>query len=182
MKTVKVYIPNNGYVRPELLQMFPDATCPDFHPIYLNRRSIVQDFLKTDGEYLLMVDHDVVPVHNVLDADIHYDITGFPTPIHTNGMKRWNIYKKPFKDMEYGSLNPMEKGHEEVDVVGTGCILIHRKVLEKIDDFTPVLDGQDIKYGTDFGFCQRAKAAGFTIGVEWNYPCHHYKTVDLLHI
>ncbi len=41
-KTVKIYIPNTGFIRQELASY--DAKFPEFHPIYLNRRNIVKDF------------------------------------------------------------------------------------------------------------------------------------------
>lgn len=180
MKTVKTYIVNNGFVRHELARMFPDAIYPEMHPIYVNRRSVVKEFLKTNGTHLLMIDHDVVPTKSPINLDL--DVVGFPTPVCTNGQVRWNIYKKPFAHMEYGSIKKMEKSVEEVDVVGTGCIMIARRVLEEVNDFTPVLSSGDVKYGTDFGFCQRVKERGFKIWVAWDYPCRHYKTIDLLEV
>lgn len=184
-KTVKVYIPNTGMVNWRLAKMFPEAEYREFHPIYLNRRYIVKEFLKTDATHLLMIDHDVVPVKNpLLLPDMDLDVVGFPTPIQINNKVQWNVYLKPFKDLEYGSIKPVDgKMLQEVDAVGTGCIMIARHVLEKLENhFDVVMNGEDIKYGTDIGFCQRAKTAGFKIWVAWDYPCHHYKTIDLLTI
>ena len=127
-----------------------------------------------------MIDHDVVPVKDPRElAELDLDIVGCPTPLFTNGQLRWNVYKKPFPNMEYGSIKRMEKDLEEVDVIGTGCVLIARRVLEQVNDFHPILKDDDLKYGTDFGFCQKAKEKGFKIWAAWNYPCHHFKTVDL---
>ena len=182
-KTVKVYIPNTGMVNWRLAKMFPEAEYREFHPIYLNRRHIVKDFLKTDFTHLIMIDHDVIPVKNpVMVADKDLDVVGFPTPIYINNRRQWNVYLKPFKDLEYGSINQIDgKSFQEVDAVGTGCIMIARRVLEKLENhFDVVMKEDDIKYGGDIGFCKRAKEAGFKIWAAWDYPCHHYKTIDLL--
>jgi len=79
-----------------------------------------------------------------------------------------------------------------VDIVGTGCILIHRRVLETLYNkttngwdapFTIELtkDG-DSKYGTDFAFCIRAQKAGFKIYTTPQRICEHIKDVGLLDI
>ena len=180
-KTVKTYIPNTGMINWRLAKMFPEAEYREFHPIYLNRKYIVRDFLKTNATHLLMIDHDVLPTKNPIGMDEDLDVVGFPTPIFINGRKQWNVYKKPFCDLEYGSIKQTDSLLQEVDAVGTGCIMIARRVLEKLENhFDLVMKEDDIKYGGDIGFCQRAKSAGFKIWVAWDYPCHHYKTIDLL--
>lgn len=68
----------------------------------------------------------------------------------------------------------------KVDAVGAGCLLIRRHVLERIDE----LHGADpypwfknhegSRGGEDFTFCERARAAGFDIWVDFGVQCNHY--------
>ena len=76
------------------------------------------------------------------------------------------------------------RGLLEVDAVGSGVMLIARRVLEKVkipferkwnDEGVPIK-------GLDFYFCDKAKALGFKIFVHWEYLCSHFKKVDLVWI
>ena len=70
----------------------------------------------------------------------------------------------------------------KVDVVGTGCILIRRNVLENIKSpFTVEFDKDGILLtGTDFAFCERAGKAGYEIFTTPQLVCDHIKDVGLL--
>jgi hypothetical protein len=69
-----------------------------------------------------------------------------------------------------------------VDVVGTGCILIHRRVLENIKAPFHIHFDEDgiLTMGTDFAFCERAKEAGFDIFTTPKRVCEHFKELGML--
>ena len=71
-----------------------------------------------------------------------------------------------------------------VDIIGTGCILIKRKVLESIKaPFITEFDKDGVAtYGTDFAFCKKAKRAGFEIYTTPQRICEHVKEVGLLDV
>jgi hypothetical protein len=72
----------------------------------------------------------------------------------------------------------------EADRAGTGCILIKRRVLEKIKKpfETDFNDDGIRRRGEDIYFSDKCKEVGFKIWGHWDYVCSHYKKVDLLNI
>lgn len=148
-----------------------------------HRNIIVKAFLDTDFDYLLQIDSDNPPPVNILDlVDLDKDVISCPTPINMNWQGVSNIYWNVFKDGM--PIKATGKGLVEVDGVGTGCILIHRRVLKKIKHpFTTVRDEDDMRIvGTDLAFSKRCKEHGFELYVHWDYQCRHYKEIDLLTI
>ena len=91
-----------------------------------------------------------------------------------------NIYKKHegkrYQVLDFGD------GLEMIDSGGTGCIMIARRVLEAVQQpFKGVYDDYGVRVtGQDIEFCRRVKELGFEIWTHWDYPCHHFKTIDLL--
>lgn len=149
-----------------------------------HRNVVAKEFLKTDMEYLLMIDSDNPPPENVLDlVDLDKDVISCPTPINMNWNGVTNIYWNVFGDDGYPRKDT-GSGLEEVIGVGTGCILIHRRVLEALKwPFTTIRDKSDMRVrGTDLAFSQRVIEAGFKLYTHWDYPCRHYKDIDLLTI
>ena len=70
-------------------------------------------------------------------------------------------------------------GLQEVDAIGTGCMLIKRKVLEALEaPFTRIWnkDGT-MDTGVDFHFCEQAKAKGFKVWAHYDYLCNHFKAI-----
>ena len=67
----------------------------------------------------------------------------------------------------------------EADMVGAGCLLIHRRVLERVPPpwFERTLDRDDLKEeekaSEDFVFCRKAKKLGFKIFVDSSVQCQH---------
>lgn len=143
-----------------------------------SRNIIAREFLKSECDYLLMIDEDNPPLRNPLELlKEGKDIIVFPTPIMYNKRVMWNIERQdPDKPLT---------GMEKVKSGGTGCILIKRKVLEtmweapfdtEVDKFGVTTKGVDIK------FCEDARANGFSVWTHWGYPCEHYKRINLLEL
>lgn len=159
-------------------------------PISSNRNIIVREFLETENEFLLMLDSDVIPLRNPLDfvfSKERLDVVSYPTLVRAKGLElAWNCYIKveggyvsvDFSDVDY------KADLLKVDAVGTGCILIHRSVLETVKKpFSLKEDqyGRAIR-GTDFHFSEKAVKAGFKLWAPPKYMCEHFKEVGLLDI
>jgi len=123
-------------------------------PASYNRNNIVKEFLKTDCDFLLKIDHDNVPMKNPLDLiALDKDVVGFPYPQIKGNELGWLIMRRVeggYKQMP----TETRQGLQEVDATGDGVMLIARRVLEqvKIPFEREWKDGVPIK-GSDFYFC-----------------------------
>ena len=80
---------------------------------------------------------------------------------------------------------PLEKrgGLQEYDAVGTGCIVIARRVLETIKEpCSPKWENGLMILGRDFYMCEKAKKVGFKVWAHWDYLCDHFKELSLLSV
>jgi len=203
-KKVYLAILNNGWLRREIVynrigtwkqtpgvELFwenPNLSWAE--PICSNRAKIVQRFLQSDCDFLLMIDDDIIPYANPIEyvyAD--KDIVGFPAKVRQKGMAlNWVAYYEldnvGYLPCDFSRIENRLADLVSVDIVGTGAILIKRKVLEKVKKpFLVEFDKNGVnKYGTDFAFCRRAKKAGFEIYTAPNCICEHIKEVGMLDI
>ena len=159
-------------------------------PIVQNRNKIVKRFLETDADFLLMFDDDVVPLFNPAEGVFYdKDVLGLPTRRRTGQRLEWVIYAKhPDRENKYSSID-LDKVKTDadllgVDAIGTGAILIKRRVLEKVKaPFMDLFDGDGIRIlGQDLNFCQRAVEAGFEIFCAPKMICDHVKEHGLVNM
>lgn len=152
---------------------------------------VVNDFMAGDFDYWLHIDADNPPTQNPLDLiDLDKDIMGMPTPVwHFMDKEKGerpiyhNAYDYVRKADAYKEHLPRE-GLQRVDAVGTGCLLIARRVFECdamrnapfMRTWNP--DGT-VDKGNDLAFCERARANGFEIWAHYDYPCNHFVTLPL---
>ena len=144
-------------------------------PLTVNVNSMVKKFLNTKSSHLLMLDDDIIPDDNLLKRFVAYDkdVIGGSVLIWR---KEWEgpmtcaAIKNLKNPTEYTFIDTVKgnnDGLREVDFVGLGCILIKRKVLEKMEPpwFKQVFDddGKKLVKGIDLYFCERAKDMGFEI-------------------
>lgn len=202
---IKLYLAilNKGWIRREQVrtildmqatkgvQLYLEELSKTFaNPICSNRAKIVKRFLKTDCDFLMMLDNDVIPLHN--PAELVFadkDVIGSPAKVRQSGRTiNWVVYVKHTTEEGYIPVDfeAVDDGIDllSVDIVGTGCILIRRNVLKKLR--APFLiefneDGE-CTYGTDFAFCRKAKKAGFKIYTTPQRVCEHVKELGLLDI
>lgn len=157
-----------------------------------NRNKIARDFLqgKHNGKFigkrdvLFMIDDDVLPMRDdwaqIMSA-APFDICAAPVLMHKlpDVPIIWNC----FNGDRLQTFDLPEDGYVECDAVGTGLIMIHRRVLEHPDMRAPFLQELDpdgvIHVGQDIQFCRRAKKAGFTVGVAAAATCDHIKRMHL---
>jgi len=158
-------------------------------PITQNRNRIVRRFLDTDADFLLMFDDDVVPFFNPAEAVFFdKDVVGLPTRRRSGQRLEWVVYAKhsTLKN-KYASIDlDKVRGDADllkVDAVGTGAILIKRKVLETVK--APFLDIFDEEtglrtLGQDLNFCQKVIKAGFEVFATPKITCEHIKDYGLV--
>lgn len=207
---IKLYVAvlNKGWLRREFIQrVLPvmrsthgvEVVVENFsltwaNPICSNRAKIMMRFLtfKPKQDYLLELDDDCVPYFNparFVFAD--KDVIGFPAPVRSNGQQIcFTAYTKHAELDGYVAVDLARIDQKldlvQVDTIGTGCILIKRKVLEKLKHKKPFAVPFDkygqSKFGTDFAFSRKAKDAGFQVFSAPHHYVEHFKEVPLLDI
>jgi hypothetical protein len=147
----------------------------DTFPVSAARNLAVREFLKSDSEWLLQIDHDVLPPVDFLDVLRHPDAAGKEI------LAGW--YGRPNRsDDNFENERPAPEGTPSfirLDRAGAGALLIHRHVLEAMNPpwFNIVLDAQaDLKESEDAFFCRRAAEAGVAVwGISApEFRCRHF--------
>jgi hypothetical protein len=198
--TILVTVPHQHWIRAELaatlLRLQQDGRYgltvefPCDRPYENTLNAIVRRMRDGAWDYWLSIDADNPPQRNPLDlVALDKDVIGLPTPVwHYRGGVRerpiyWNAYRYDPATDAYREWTERE-GLQQVDAVGSGCLLVARRVLDH-----PGLqqgaflrewhaDGT-VRLGADLAFCRRVLLAGFTVWCHFGYPCHHFAEVDL---
>lgn len=178
--------------------------------IYHSRNVLAQKFLETDAKYLLMIDDDIIPcigrpawmrstvaaARNIAEQPlqrhvIHRLVGSGKTLIGGAYFGRQEGAPLMCSNRDLASqAREYRDFYHPVDWVGTGCILIHRKVFEDIEQKFPELKpekaGEPFDFfhpiksnmGEDVSFCHRAKLAGHQPFIDLGTPVFHvgYKT------
>ena len=201
MKNILISFPNQHWLHKhvvhKMLLLLTDGRhkvniiMPSYKPYVNNLHHILNDFMAGEYDFWLNIDADNPPIQNPLDLiQLDRDIIGFPTPIwhYVGGGKGerpvyWNAY-------DYVEDSGMYKEHQEkdglqrVDAVGTGCLLIARRVFEKPEmRKAPFMrewneDGT-VEKGNDIKFCEIAQKNGYEIYCHYDYPCDHFSELSL---
>lgn len=154
------------------------------------RNHIVDEFLKTDIEWLFWIDTDVGFQRDIL-ARLHgagkdivcamYLCTKDCEPDGLGGFAmevgpsvyRWH------DDRVFSASDLMEKpkGLHQVDAMAGGCALVNRKVYEKLgpEPYNKINLGGNAWLSEDIAFCSRANDAGFEIWCDTSIPTNHLK-------
>ena len=200
---VLIAIPNTGSIQKNLVftayklmadkRIKPNLILPSHSPTVENRHRIAKDFLKDGYDFLISIDSDNPPKRNIIDLIfLNLDVVGCPTPVWCNKVKGdypiyWNAMDACPDGYKVHNPKPIQQGGlEEVDAVGTGCIIIARRVLEALDGKFPFEDEWDENgfrlRGHDFLFCSKVKEAGFKIYAHFAYPCMHFNMLELTEV
>ena len=191
-KSVYIAILNQGFIRAEMSALISElpkqrkynlfVTYPANKPITFNRNKIVQKFLESGMDYLLMMDDDCIPPENILDmADFDKDIIGGLC----YGFLNKTVIPFCMVQNEKGNYNVKEtfdgEGVVECDAIGSGVMMIKREVLIDFPfPFKNEYDPEGIKIkGLDFNFCKRAKKKGFKVFCHTDFKCSHWTIMDL---
>lgn len=156
-------------------------------PFDVARNSACADALAAGFTWCMFLDDDVIPpgdvffrlaAHNQdIVSGLYYrrqePICPVAMTIDAQGQPQWVTSWSPPNSML------------EVDLVGAGCLLIHRRVLErmpppwfvweigKAKDAPSVTPGSGGAMSEDFAFCMRAKRAGFKVHLDTSIRCEH---------
>lgn len=201
MKSILISLPNQHWIHKtvihKILLLQKDGRyklniiMPSHKPYENNLHRIVKDFIEDNYDFWLNIDADNPPLKNPLDLVLlNKDIIGLPTPVwHFKNEKTgerpvyWNAYDYAPNHDAYNEHLPRE-GLQRVDAVGTGCILIKRRVFENKEmqkgAFTRKLyaDGT-VNKGNDISFCERAREQSFEIYCHYDYPCDHFSEMSM---
>lgn len=190
-----VTILNQGYIRPELADVQSlllrderaDVTVRHLNikPSENARNQAVKMMLDEGFDYLLTIDHDTVPLKNPIDLiELNLDVVGFAVPQWNISDPNYPIYFVGMDRVENGYNEHKEKdGLQEVDAVGSGCLLLSRKVLEAVEEpFMRKWKEGFAVTGLDFYFCEKAKEKGFKVYCHYDYVADHFKDLSLLSV
>lgn len=165
----------------------------------IGRNVVVDSFLKgTTDDWLWFIDSDIEITRGTLYSLLEYaDVDTRPViagiyPILQEGVIYPSIYYRGLNDKGEMTMLPYQKIPREklveVDGAGTGCMLIHRDLLEKMRANYPInkpwfdnLIYDDVPYGEDLTFCMKVKEMGFSIYTVTDPPAilTHDKTIKL---
>lgn len=201
MKKILVTVPNNWwvnkYVVMRLLEIHSDKryfkaiSLPNLDPPLEHFQHNAVKILLEDGyDYWLSIDDDNPPTKNPLDlVELDKDVIGLPTPVWNQASSidgypvGYNMFDYvPDKDT-YREHTPKE-GLQRVDAVGGGCFIAARRVFEHPEMqkgcFSRKLhpDGCN-RRSNDISFSERARENGFELWAHYDYPCMHFKEVEL---
>ncbi len=171
-----------------------------------HRNELREKALKTDAEYFLMVDDDTILPQTaltnlMLQMREKKTTIDFPLPngkIIPKGTKNpekfiiggWYPFKHTnnhlwvcgnwVEDDVFCTLNRPQLGLIKLDMIGFGCCLVKREVLEKIilteemvSRFSKNRFGQDMFAGVCVGFCNMADELGYNIYIDGSVICDH---------
>jgi len=160
-------------------------------PITVALNACVRKFMdETDYEYIAFWDHDAVPPDNWFDLFGRGDIV-------TGLTWMWDDKRAPEKRIQFNQFRLDDAGHSntiiptpeqlqskeyEIDACGTHCLVVHRRVFEKIGNapfIEPPTPEGGVMMSCDVYFCRVARAAGFKVLAIPTVTFDHSKAVLL---
>lgn len=193
-KKIQVVVYNTGWICTGLLEKLwrikgenkeydIELKCSNEMPASSNRNRSVLEFLKTDNDFMLIVDNDVYWEKNPLSfVEADKDVIGCLIPTQMSQGLIWNAFNKGWSL----DVNKMDrkgiKGFMEIETAGSGSMLIARRVLEKVKKpFERGFDENGLATdGLDFLFCKKTRELGFKIWIHTQWRGSHLKKVNLL--
>lgn len=163
-------------------------------PVEVNLNLGCKTAFEMNADYLLILDNDNPPRKNPLDLlELDLDVVTVSTPIfNAKALQkgRFPLFLNGFMyDKEEDGYRPISEhltGLKEVDAVGAGCLLISRRVLED-ESIRPPFERRVDEWGVttrgpDFIFCEKVRAAGFRVWINYDYYCNHIKQIGLVEL
>jgi len=167
-------------------------------PIDVARNRIAEKCLDTGCKWLFFWDSDVLIESDTLERLMAHNlpiVSGLYYKRHPHTCPRcggrritpamWvraeRVGRKPEPGKKYIAITKFPMGKlVDADVIGMGCCLIHRRVLERIRELFPKKPFFYYSHGRekegvseDFSFCELAKQAGFRILVDTSVVTKH---------
>lgn len=190
-------VERHGWVNPQLtcflLHLGPHSWDfpQSYIPVQRARNISVENFLRTDSEWFLTFDNDVMATPELagfieqaiedgkLIAVPRFHSTDFHDPRKSGrAFLAWNPLSNPIRGPRGDA-----RGWQQLQGFAFMCVMIHRSVFEKLKkpyfDYLLDAEGTRLQCPEDFYFCERAAEAGFTLWGNVNYAVAHAKTVSL---
>lgn len=147
------------------------------------RNNLVEEALKTpDYTHLLFIDDDHIFKPDLAMRLLAHDVD----IVGALAFKRRPEYDPcVYRQKDDGKFYPiLPKIFQEVDIVGTGAMLIKIDVLKKLKFpyFETYYDDTGRHWSVDFDFCQKAKKAGFKIFVDPDAAIDHIGDQEVVNI
>ena len=156
---------------------------------YQSRNTLAKKFLETDAKWLVLIDNDIIPsigrpawskshigaARNVQDLAlqrhiIHRLIGSGKTLVGGAYFANTEATSIVCSNKELGSkAKSYPDSIEQVDWIGSGCLLIHRRVLTDILAKFPDMK-HGIFYPDDISFCKKAKDSGHQAHIDLGIP------------
>jgi len=145
------------------------------------RNFIVDRFLETECDWLLFIDDDMIPPNDLLNMlqeaeENNYYIFSPINLIHQENQVKNNIF---------GAIVEVNENLIQVGSCGCGCVFIHRKVFEAMEQpyFQFVIgDYGELKVSENINFTNKASEAGFYCFIDKRYKTNHLKKIGLMEI
>lgn len=158
--------------------------CQGMQPVDKTRNHIAHLFLKTEFDWLIMADNDIVPPQHFLNVITAAEeegkfVVALPYPIIKEEGVMMCIGNKTSDPNITAFYSRPPKGWQRVDYAGCGLMAIRRCVLEKVA--APWFAFQE-NLSEDYDFCCKAAAAGFQVWTHGDYVCDHLRTCSLLQV
>ena len=161
----------------------------DENNFYKSRNDLAEKFLATDAKWLLLLDNNIIP--SIGRPQWAKATIGAARNIHDSHLQKHIVHRligagkslvgaAYFANLDDASIDCSKTdlgkkarvctdSVEPVDWVGSGCLLIHRRVLQDIKKKFP-----DIKHGPfypdDISFCKKAMDAGHQPHIDLGVP------------
>lgn len=143
------------------------------------RNMIAELCIKGDYDYVLMVDSDMIipggTLNVMLDDPVDVCFGAYPRKNNTEG--KTTLIKPNTKNYEDSFYMSDLKGNQRISVKGGGfgCVLINRKVIEKLAYpwFKYVSYNNGTFLSEDYYFCSKAREAGFKLEAATGVKCGH---------
>ena len=211
-KVLAVLIPHTGEVSSEWCMKFRDMQLPAGSqifmsrgmPIDVSRETMVKTALDAGFEWIFFLDSDVILpdkcIENLFSHNLPF-VCGMYKAKKPGGFfwGAWMKVKTPEGTEAFAPIATWTGRTVEVDVVGAGCMLVHRSVFGKIKETYPhlplfywakernprVLDEMGLPdplmrdVSEDFWFCLLAKKCGFHVVIDTDVKCKHISTVAI---
>jgi len=146
------------------------------------RNKLAEDFLASDCDILWFLDSDITPPKHVLDLiTVHghkWKLAGLTYPVFMKPPGSdilevvYTAYKKNPSTGNLGLCGVPKEGEDFLDGLATGCLFIHREVLEKLErpyfEFKYQEIDREIKEGEDLGFCRKASQLGYKFFTDFS--------------
>ena len=148
------------------------------------QRNVLVSWLRPDDDFLLFVDHDVIPPRGTIQRlwSHHVGVVGAMiiargAPFDLAAVKNW----EPYERYRIEDFPRTEERLLPVQSIGTGCLMIRRAVFDALPGPYWFRVGQVARpdlLNEDADFCLRAAAAGFPTFMDCGLrPGHRTDTV-----